>query len=355
MNSKKIIIAIISLSSLLVVGVFIAFIIMNKDNRDWEYFDIERDISSIVHVEVSLFNEDDIVFVVDTDYDPFIRGSFHIPSHYILGERRVGRSIDGMTGEVEFQQLDNVIYDLLSGEEVKVIDVLEMMEEFEELLEGYRILSLSPTVRRLESGEVYLVWRFSNKDIFDDHSIQHIRMNYETGEISFHNYEVTMVAFSSENDRELHIKLGFFRGSWIEGDDSLPSFYYNNGIIVNESSAFRIYRDAFLKESAIVRLSSDNLPLDSESLYNRFPGLREFQGADGLEINLRITEHLTAEEVFELFMEDGHEIVFDGLVISGDYSIDGEEHEINSFEDYFRLRDFSWLDEEEQSENDDLN
>jgi len=50
-------------------------------------------------------------------------------------------------------------------------------------------------------------------------------------------------------------------------------------------------------------------------------------------------------------MEDGQEIYFKGVIMSGEASIDGRRHEINSFEDYFRLRDFSWLDEAERTDN----
>ena len=55
-----------------------------------------------------------------------------------------------------------------------------------------------------------------------------------------------------------------------------------------------------------------------------------------------------------LFIEDGSEISFEDVVMVSEASIDGEEHEINSFEEYFRLRDFSWLDENGQYDNDDL-
>jgi len=204
----------------------------------------------------------------------------------------------------------------------------------------------------LESGDLYLQWRFSNSWTEREVNYQYIGLNSTTGEFSLHDIIITPIL--AENERVLTLQMSFFSELWVE-DDFLP-FYLNNGITRNETWDFSISQHNFLQpyfpNIVTVVLSPDNLPMESENLYSRFPGLRQYQGQNGLEINLELTGYPTAEEVFELFMEDDHEVVFEGLVISGDYSIDGEEHKITSFEDYFRLRDFSDWDEVQQSDDD---
>ena len=346
MESRKKTLAIVALLCLLVIGVLIALIVRHSNNTDWIYFESERNMDSIVHVEVSLLDENDIVFIVDKDHPRPTTSRSYIPSHYILGTRIKGQESEDIIQE--FLHIENIIYDLLSGEEVKVIDLFEIMEEFEEQLYGYELIGASPLVEMLDSGDIYLIWRFSNREM-SNFNIQNIIMNYETGEISFYDSEARRTSFT-ESERELRLQRSFFRQYWVESD--LDSFYNDNGFINNEFEDFSVLR-AF-PETTTILLIPENLPLESESLYSRFPELRDFQGQDGLEINVLLTGNLTAEEIFEMFMEDGHEIVFDGLIMSGYYSIDGEEHEINSFEDYFRLRDFSDWDDEQQYDNDEI-
>jgi len=356
-NEKKRTITWIVLSSLLVIVVFIILIVRNS--VEWRYFDTVINMDSIVHVEVSLLNEDDIVFIVDTENQLHITSRYYLPNHHIFGKRHVGRvseterQRDSVT---QRQQLDIVIYDLFTGEIVKEINVLEMIEEFKESLDGYQLVNSSPlSIHMLESGDLYLQWRFSNSKTWREGNYQYIGLNSDTGEFLLHDNMVTTAL--TENERELAVQMSFFGERWMEdGIDDLNSFYLNNGITRYEIRDFSISQRNFYSyfpNTVTVVLSPDNLPMESENLYNRFPGLRDFQGKDGVRINLVLTAYPTAEEVFELFMEDGHEVVFDGLIMSSDHSIDGEEHEIHSFEDYLRLRDIDTvrmgLDEEQQS------
>ena len=346
MKSRKKTLIIIALISLFVAGVLIALLVRYRDNTNWSYYEIERNMDSIVHIEVSLLNEDDIIFIVDRDHPRPATRRNYMPNHYILGTRIEGRK--NKDGVEEFLHVDVAIYDLLTGEAIMVIDLFEMMEEFEESSEGYEIINVNPSVQRLDSGDIYLIWRLSNREM-SDLNINHIRMSYETGEISFHEGEARRTSII-ENEQELRLQMSFFHESWAEG--FLDKFYYDNGLINNEFKDFLIQHP--FPNITKITFIPENLPLESESLYSRFPELKDFQGQDGLEINVLLTGYPTAEEVFELFIEDGHEIVFDGVVMSGEYSIDGEEHEIHSFEDYFRLRDFSDWDDEQQYDNDEF-
>jgi hypothetical protein len=95
-----------------------------------------------------------------------------------------------------------------------------------------------------------------------------------------------------------------------------------------------------------VRLEAINLPRESQELYSMFPGLREFIGREGLFLNILIGGQPTAEDILTIFMEDGQEISFADIIMSADWSIDGQEHQIYSFEDYFK-----WVDPERAIES----
>ena len=89
---------------------------------------------------------------------------------------------------------------------------------------------------------------------------------------------------------------------------------------------------------------AEYLPEHNEVLYGMFPGLEQYRGEENCYICLYIGGNPTAEELLRLFMEDGQEISFEGAVLPGEYSIDGEDHEIHSFEEYEQ-----WYDEGEST------
>ena len=251
--------------------------------------------------------------------------------------------------EIEIQQFDDVIYDLFTGELVDTISMFDMIEEFEESLEGMQIRIRGPIAYKRASGDLYFEWTLMNNMWEFETIFKYIRMNYSTGEFSLHDNSILPIYPSTENERGLTVQMSFFRRWWV--DDDYTCFYLNNGLIIDEYSDFRIIYSIFtptivFPSIVMITLSPDNLPLESESLYTRFPELRQYQGLDGYEINVVLTGYPTAEEIFKLFMEDGHEIVFEDLIMRGDLSIDGEYHEIHSFEDYFRFRDTSEWEEE---------
>jgi hypothetical protein len=97
----------------------------------------------------------------------------------------------------------------------------------------------------------------------------------------------------------------------------------------------------------VIALNSNYLPQESQESYSRFPGLRDFIGEEDLNVSVIISNDITNEEILLMFMEDGRDINFEGAVLRSGWSIDGEEHEIHSFEDFDRLMDFGrWFNRE---------
>ena len=93
-----------------------------------------------------------------------------------------------------------------------------------------------------------------------------------------------------------------------------------------------------------VKLSftTDKLP-NNTKLYEKFPDLKQkLEGLNGKKARLEVvlTGNPSYEEIMELIMEDGREVVFNNITISAEDSVDGLEHEVHSFDDwrqYYRL------------------
>ena len=76
------------------------------------------------------------------------------------------------------------------------------------------------------------------------------------------------------------------------------------------------------------------LPESNETLYKEFPGLKNYGGSEEDIVTFYIGGAPTAEEILKLFLEDGEEISFEGCVLPAKLSIDEQDHEIRSFEEY---------------------
>ena len=88
-----------------------------------------------------------------------------------------------------------------------------------------------------------------------------------------------------------------------------------------------------------------DLPHQNEELYSLFPELKNYIGQEGYYIHLVIGNSPSAEYLLRLLMEDGKEISFEHMEpIPADESIDGQEHEVHSFEEYYQWKDIYWRD-----------
>ncbi len=94
----------------------------------------------------------------------------------------------------------------------------------------------------------------------------------------------------------------------------------------------------------VYRISTraQHLPQNNETLYTMFPELEQYRGEEDCYVYMLIGGDPSAEELLRLLMEDDQEISFEGAVLSAEQSIDGEMHEIHSFEDFER-----WFADEE--------
>ena len=89
------------------------------------------------------------------------------------------------------------------------------------------------------------------------------------------------------------------------------------------------------KGVAEIDIPGEGLPENNQALYAQFPGLKQYRGEE-YEILIYLTDKPDAEEILRLFLEDGQEISFDGVTVTAEHSADGQEHKIESFEDWNR-------------------
>jgi len=354
-------IAIVASFVLLLILIGISVTIFNVMTRDqflieWSDFDFEPNIEDILYLEISTENPEDIAH----------SNIAYFPGHYFLRVSYAGRrsfqQIQVRIGErsrthviPEYDRLILMVYDIMTMERVSEFDVLEMWASFGDIVEDYGLgEAIDSRVRIGDDLYVHVMVeeRFEgNRNLVGERS-KALLINIETG-------EYRLSEWSSENSwinntQEFYAQISFFGsiGRWMY--PSQPpighphrSFLKNNGIYNEDGGDFLVTTFHLQPDTARVVISSKNLPEESERLYTLFPGLQQFRNQDDLRITILLTgNHWTAEEILSLFMEDGQEISFEGVIMDGAHSIDGEEHKIHSFEDYFRLRYFSEWDEE---------
>ena len=103
----------------------------------------------------------------------------------------------------------------------------------------------------------------------------------------------------------------------------------------------------YWEDAVKLSFTTDKLPKNNKKLYEKFPDLKEkLEELEEKGLRARLEVVLTGEpsyeEIMELLMEEGREPVFEDIKISAEDSVDGEEHEVHSFDDwrtYYRLEE----------------
>lgn len=104
----------------------------------------------------------------------------------------------------------------------------------------------------------------------------------------------------------------------------------------------------YMEGACVISLPVSSLPERNKELYSMFPKLKEQikevlklgeENADDVPgIKIVLTDNPTPEDILLLLINDDERIIFEGMKISKYDSIDGQEHDIHSFEEYYELR-----------------
>lgn len=87
-----------------------------------------------------------------------------------------------------------------------------------------------------------------------------------------------------------------------------------------------------------LKVTGNGLPKNNSKLYGMFPNLKQYIGNEDVTVNLLLSGAPSAEKIMKLVLEEGQEVSFEGCIMGAEYSKDGQEHEIRSFEDYYEWR-----------------
>jgi hypothetical protein len=249
-----------------------------------------------------------------------------------------------------WERLEAHIYDVLTEERLDTINVLDILASVSDYTEGYNLVDMFPMVHGNIGEGYYLSWTL--RKIPDSHEegfeVRLLTYNLQTEEVSFDEGMPERLEHEQRIERAHRSNIFL---NW-DADEENRSRFINSNIGTDRDVGEGEHRDFAVMESTVnslvvITLNSNYLPQESQELYGRFPGLRDFIGEEDLNVSVIISNDITNEEILLMFMEDGRDINFEGTVLRADWSIDGEEHEIHSFEDFDRLMDFGrWFNRE---------
>lgn len=84
-----------------------------------------------------------------------------------------------------------------------------------------------------------------------------------------------------------------------------------------------------------VAISLEKLPNDNRRLYSEFPQLKKYKGeqSDGFVI-LEFSMDLKPDEIVEMLIDENDTVSYEGVLVSAECSIDGEDHYVADYEQY---------------------
>ena len=319
---KKSFIALVAVVSMLCSGC--------KEKNEVIQYDTGDDWESVELIEVG---KEKNVCIVSSES---LTGENIIPGKYLVLSSVAGEREEIGTGYINhYSCYDINLYDLKSGELIKKIDVNELMEQERE----YQITSnVSFRTVEVEGKECirFVLERIPDEE--DDRwntDCKYLYVNIDTLDaftMTGKEDEVRVIQ-NSDIKREMSI---FDKWGEYSLTESNGFEYEDTGD--EQEKYFFISAYPNWKGIVRVRMSACYLPKENNELYSEFPELREYQGKEGMDIWIYLSNYQSAEEIFKLFLEEGQEVSFEGAVLDAELSVDGQEHEIHSFEEYYQWR-----------------
>jgi len=294
-----------------------------KESKHWRTINREENIDDILYAETDR-ESGDICIVVRGKSS--LQNDHISPDGYIYTRNFAYKERDEIYDiKIEKAQVD--VYDLETREKVKSYDLGAMVEQY---APGGRWWNGGLYSFQQRGGDLYfgmgIVGEEGRKEPI--RRIDLIYINFETDEIAVKDVNSSVMKEAAEVyeecDRNYNTSLHYLL---FEDEIGIKKANGINGTFLkNETDkgywCLEIYND------------KDALPEENSILYSKFPGLKDYQGKDGEKIWICLMEDPTPEEVVTMLLEEGEEISFEGWVLPAESSIDGQEHEIHSFEEY---------------------
>ena len=278
--------------------------------------------------------------VGELDRNPILSYMLTIPMKYAVEVNMIidsTRKKDVSTGIVHLERsIQNFhinVYGLKSKRLENSIDLFKILQE--------KNMNIMPTdytmfTTRMYEGKPCLV--FAAKDMVpsnEDNNNDSERMIYvdiETGEIFEKEYE----DISSDLEDENRINLIFTsqHGKFLK--QNMDKIKYSD----SDTNSVRTL--SFWEGCRQIHFANiENISENNEKLFAMFPELRkayneikESKEDLNVSVDIVLTGSPSEEEIMELILPEGKELSFEGIKISEKNSIDGQEHDIHSFEEW---------------------
>lgn len=213
------------------------------------------------------------------------------------------------------------IYDIGTNREIKEINVKKIIDENEDIqVQGF--LSIV-------EAEIY-------------NEVPYITVRIERNPNTLKNDEKNrdMILYINLEDDSYFYKdfvNGYNKVACIEREDILSGYL----LLQNTSRAWLCIYSSDYDGKIKAYLNLYKLPQDNKVLYTKFPKLKRYveelaKTKKKAEIEFMLSDKMTDEEVLRLFIPDGKDISFDGVIINAKDSVDGLPHKVNNFDDFYK-------------------
>ena len=234
----------------------------------------------------------------------------------------------------ELQEMSFSIFNMQTGEEIKTIDVMKILEENYADYQPGDLVSPSPISTTEYDGKLAVVYIVEKKPTKDEaeKGIESNKHNLYIGiEEDFHVLDTkTTVYMNTEVESNEYKFLESTNIMDINGIDGHMA-QSTNGYWINTKWENTI--------AVNVRVSS--LPENSTKLYEKFPKIKEMEFEQDSLLTFFL-DGMSEEEIIELFLEDGQEINYEGVKMLRNTK-DGEDHILTGKEDidlYYDANEF---------------
>ena len=243
---------------------------------------------------------------------------------------------------VHFDKYKVQIYDLIDKKVVETVDIKALIKPYEkewqlaEVLGGvnrvYMDAEGNPIIA-IPLDRIIQVNHFKESMKYPDYRLVY---NLETDEAGIINWQ----EISVENDsvEELEKKWDILENPYFESFLEVNGFcnsddFENKPCMQREDTALR-GQSGYM----ILHVSAWALPEDNAELYSRFPGLEKYRDDKDKVVTFFLPDYPQVEDIFPLLVEAEQGVSFESVVLKEESAIDGQEHEIHSFEEYYQWR-----------------
>ena len=340
-NSKGLLITGAVIICVLLV-IFIGWVIVHqreveRRRANTKTFVTDRRYDEMLYLEAGAVNTNNLVVVTADDTDALYT-SLIVPGRYVFladCEYKYNDEEDIM----EVERAKYTVCDLMTGAPLRTIDVKKIADRLEpdKVIRhpdgGYIVIE--------EGGDIYLSFNLMNrKDMNDKTQWRQLYINMETREDPMQmrgdfirmrgdNLELAETLTGEEGGEYAYGVLVMDEIGLIKANGFEP--YYSERYR-GETAGMKVTDWGY--DVAQIEMPKKYLPESNETLYKEFPGLKNYEGSEEDIVTFYIGGAPTAEEILKLFLEDGEGISFEGCVLPAKLSIDEQDHEIRSFDEY---------------------